>query len=155
MKWTQLVQSLSLTAHPEGGYYREVFRHVPSSPQGTAPCLATHILYLLPRGDRSMLHRLQEAELWHYYSGAPLALHYLDADTHQVVRLGPPPHTPFFAIDPDVWFAAESTGDWTLVGCTVVPGFRFDHFELAQGEQLLADYPHLESFIRDFTPPFP
>jgi len=136
MKATDIIARLELKPHPEGGYYRETFRDSRADPQGRAR--STAIYYLLGRGDRSQWHRIDAVEIWHYYSGAALTL--------QIANDGCAPHT--ITLGPDVgagerpqaivpvgaWQTAETNGDWTLVGCTVAPGFEFASFELAKGE---------------------
>ena len=90
--------------------------------------------FLLARGERSHWHRIDAVEVWHYYAGSALTLKIADDDGQWSFRLGPDVaagEQPQAIVPPDVWQAAESTGDWTLVGCTVAPGFEFAKFELA------------------------
>jgi hypothetical protein len=129
------IESLGLQPHPEGGHYVETWRAdaLPDErPSGTA------IYYLLRRGENSHWHRVDAAEIWHYYAGDPLALSIApgsgleSAERHVLgpdVTAGQRPQVIVPAGD---WQAAESLGEWTLVGCTVSPGFRFEGFELAQ-----------------------
>lgn len=130
-----VVRMLDLKRHPEGGWYRETWRGEAADGE-RAP--GTAIYYLLDFADRSHWHRIDAAEIWHYYAGAPLRLS-LSSDgrnsRHQL--LGPDlaqGHAPQIIIPPHVWQAAESLGPWTLVGCTVSPGFEFDRFELAPAD---------------------
>lgn len=124
-----IIARLSLTPHPEGGHYRETFRDthlIGGRPASTA------ILFLLARGERSHWHRIDAVEIWHYYAGAPLKLEIVDGVAEEIVRLGPDAdETPQAIVPARAWQAAESLGDWTLVGCTVAPGFTFETFELA------------------------
>jgi uncharacterized protein len=129
----QIIELLSLKPHPEGGHFIETFRD--ASAIG-ARAVSTAIYFLLMRGERSNWHRIDAAEVWHYYAGAPLELEVADTDEGPIrrLRLG----TDFLAGErPQVvvlrhtWQAARSLGDWTLVGCTVAPGFEFAGFELA------------------------
>ena len=86
------------------------------------------------RGERSHWHRVDAVEIWHYHAGAPLKLSVVDGSTEEIVHLGPDIHggeTPQVIVPMRAWQAAESLGDWTLVGCTVAPGFTFEGFELA------------------------
>lgn len=131
MKAAEIIDLLGLTPHPEGGHYRETFRdphHVANRSAGTA------IYFLLARGERSHWHRVDAAEIWHYYAGAPLALHLVDDRGRQTLRLGidlASGERPQAVVPAHGWQAAESLGDWTLVGCTVAPAFEFAAFELA------------------------
>jgi predicted cupin superfamily sugar epimerase len=129
-----IIARLELKPHPEGGHYRETFRdkHV----DGNGRAASTAIYFLLARGERSHWHRVDAVETWHYYAGAALTLRIAhDGCTQHVVRLGPDLATgerPQAIVPAQAWQAAESTGDWTLVGCTVAPGFEFAGFELAE-----------------------
>ena len=130
---SEIVSRLNLAPHPEGGWFRETFRD-PHAPDGRAA--STAIYYLLARGERSHWHRVDAVEAWHFHGGAPLALSLADADgrAQPTVMLGSDliGHQRPQAIVPKGWWqAAESQGDWTLVGCTVAPGFEFAGFELA------------------------
>lgn len=126
-----IVARLGLEPHPEGGHYRETFRDS-HTVEGRAA--STAILFLLARGERSHWHRIDAVEIWHYYAGAPLKLAIVENSKEDIVRLGADIHageTPQAAVPAHAWQAAESLGDWTLVGCTVAPGFDFNGFELA------------------------
>jgi predicted cupin superfamily sugar epimerase len=96
--------------------------------------LSTEIYFLLARGDRSHWHRIDAVEIWHYYAGSSLTLQIADDRGQRSVRLGPDlaaGEVPQAVVPAHAWQAAESTGAWTLVGCTVAPGFDFAKFELA------------------------
>ena len=95
---------------------------------------STAILFLLARGERSHWHRVDAVEIWHWHAGAPLKLSIVDGAKEEIIQLGGDIHAdeiPQVIVPARAWQAAESTGDWTLVGCTVAPGFSFDGFELA------------------------
>jgi len=128
----RLIALLHLQPHPEGGYFRETFRDKnPGKPEGRAA--STAIFFLLKAGEASRWHRIDAAELWHFYRGAPLELQ-IGTQTHV---LGPDideAQLPQLVVPPGVWQAARSLGDYTLVGCTVAPGFQFENFELAPAE---------------------
>ena len=127
----EIIRRLDLKPHPEGGHYRETFRD-PRQIDGRAA--STAILFLLARGERSHWHRVDAVEVWHYYSGAPLKLSLVDGAAEEIIKLGPgiaAGEVPQVTVPARAWQAAESLGDWTLVGCTVAPGFSFDGFELA------------------------
>jgi predicted cupin superfamily sugar epimerase len=128
----ELIARLELKPHPEGGHYRETFRDPCRDPDGRAR--STAIYFLLQRGERSHWHRVDAVEIWHYYAGDALMLQIADADGARAVRLGPDlaaGEAPQAVVPAQAWQAAISTGDWTLVGCTVAPGFEFAGFELA------------------------
>jgi uncharacterized protein len=127
-----IIARLDLKPHPEGGNYRETFRDSRTDADGRSR--STAIYFLLARGQRSHWHRIDAVEIWHYYAGSPLSLKIADDHGQWSFRLGPDVaagEQPQAIVPPDVWQAAESTGDWTLVGCTVAPGFEFAKFELA------------------------
>lgn len=135
----EIIRLLDLKPHPEGGHYRETFRD--ASFRGhpgdeRARDLSTAIYFLLARGERSHWHRVDAAEVWHYYAGAPLTLEIADTDEGPArsLRLGidlSAGESPQVVVPPRAWQAAETLGDWTLAGCTVAPGFDFTGFELA------------------------
>ena len=129
----EVVRRLDLKPHPEGGFYRETFRD--ERRDGAGRAASTAIYYLLGTGDVSEWHRVDAAEIWHFYAGAPLVLtmspNWHDAAAH---RLGPDlrrGERPQLVVPAGWWQTATSLGAWTLVGCTVAPGFRFEGFELA------------------------
>ncbi len=128
-----LIRALGLAPHPEGGFYRETFR---DRPAGGGRGAMTAIYYLLRAGERSHWHRIDATEIWLFHAGAPLALSLSeDGKTSTTVHLGPDVasgQSPQVIIPPACWQAAESLGDWTLVGCTVAPAFEFSGFEMAQ-----------------------
>jgi uncharacterized protein len=127
-----IIARLDLKPHPEGGHYRETFRDSHGDAHGRA--FSTAIYFLLARGERSHWHRIDAVEIWHYYAGSALTLQIADDAGKRAVRLGPDltaGEVPQAIVPPRAWQAAESTGDWTLVGCTVAPGFDFARFELA------------------------
>ena len=129
----EMIRVLDLKPHPEGGHFRETFRDTRAADERA---VSTAIYFLLARGERSHWHRVDAAEVWHYYAGAPLVLE-MAADEKGPVRrmkLGPDiamGERPQGIVPADHWQAAESMGDWTLVGCTVAPGFEFANFEMA------------------------
>jgi len=128
---SSIIRALELRPHPEGCHYRETFRD-PRVIDGRAA--STSIYFLLARGERSHWHRIDAVEIWHYYAGAALKLEVVDGAKEEIFRLGANIHNgevPQFTVPARAWQAAESSGDWTLVGCTVAPGFSFDGFELA------------------------
>lgn len=142
--WRTLAAALDLQPHPEGGYYREVFRSDLRVPfQGAPRSAGTSIYYLLAQGARSAWHRIDADETWYFHAGGPLALHVLlpggELVTH---RLGDPlrhPGAVFQAVArAGCWFAAEllHPDDFALAGCAVAPGFEFSGFRLADAADL-------------------
>ena len=139
-----VIRLLDLKPHPEGGHFRETFR---DAPLPYAPPLAgegrkkaprsasTAIYFLLARGERAHWHRVDAAEIWHWHAGAALELDIAWASgQRERIRLGGDlagGERPQGVVPPHAWQAARSLGDWTLVGCTVAPGFEFAYFELA------------------------
>ena len=125
-----MIDRLGLKPHPEGGWYRETWRSQAALPDGRAA--GTAILFLLEEGHRSHWHRIDAEELWIFQAGAPLRL--LTASDGAVVEalLGPgPSQSPQRLVRTGEWQSAEADAGWTLVTCIVVPGFRFEGFELA------------------------
>ena len=140
----EIIRLLDLKPHPEGGHYRQTFRDPLTYPPpqagegkvGAARAASTAIYFLLARGERSHWHRVDAAEVWHYYAGAPLVLEIADTDWGPIRRLHlgadlSAGERPQAVVPPHAWQAAECLGEWTLVGCTVAPGFDFAKFELA------------------------
>lgn len=127
----EIIRKLGLAPHPEGGHFRETFRHVPA--EGGRGAM-TAIYFLLKSGEVSHWHRVDAAEIWHYHAGAPLDLS-ISADGRESVthRLGTDlaaGEAPQVVVPEGAWQSARSRGAWTLVGCTVGPAFDFAGFEL-------------------------
>ena len=165
MSARDLVDKLALQPHPEGGWYREIYRSPTrvETPRGSRSAITT-IYYLLERHQLSRWHVVQADELWHFYAGAPLELLEYDPTARKLQRhiLGHVDSTPGASADAaagssgavsvavirsGVWQAARSLGDYSLVGCTVGPGFEFADF------QFTADLPsHAEHFKGALAP---
>jgi len=131
---SDVINLLALKPHPEGGHFRETLRD--GRVVDGARAASTAIYFLLARGERSHWHRVDAVEVWHYYAGAPLALEIAQHQGATIERLTLGPdlaagERPQGTVPQGAWQAAESLGDWTLVGCTVAPGFDFAGFELA------------------------
>jgi len=129
----EIIEHLELEPHPEGGWFKETWRHVPGDGSRGA---GTAIYYLLRAGERSHWHRLDADEIFHHYSGGPLRLSMADADGGPVrnVVIGDEVlggQIPQALIPAGTWFSAEPLGEYTLLGCTVAPAFEFEGFELA------------------------
>jgi hypothetical protein len=124
----QLVAALSLAPHPEGGFYRETWR---DHPAGGGRGAGTAILFLLRAGDQHRWHRVDAVEIWHHYAGAPLELR-IERASHVLGDDLAAGQLPQLVVPAGAWQRARTLGDFTLVGCTVSPAFRFDGFELAE-----------------------
>ena len=128
-----VIRLLDLKPHPEGGHFRETFRDARQVDGERAA--STAIYFLLARGERSHWHRVDAVEIWHWHAGAPLALEISQSEGRiERVTLGgdlAAGERPQAVVPAHAWQAAQSLGDWTLVGCIVAPGFEFKHFELA------------------------
>jgi uncharacterized protein len=129
MSAAEIIAKLGLQPHPEGGWYRETWK----GPEVGGRASGTAILFLLQAGERSHWHRVDADEIWLWHAGASLVLS-LGVEAAREVRLGPDilGGEAVQAVVPAGWWqAARSTGEWTLVSCTVSPGFQFEGFELA------------------------
>lgn len=151
----KLIAQLGLKPHPEGGYYGELYRSeasvTPADGRGPRSALTT-IYFLLPAGAVSRWHRVRSDEVWHFYEGAPLELWVASplGDRLDRRQLGPleEQQQPVHTVPAGWWQAARSTGDYTLVGCTVGPGFDFRDFALA------ADVPSAPASLRSASSAF-
>ena len=128
----EVIAALELRPHPEGGHYRETFR---DSRESEGRSAGTAIYYLLDVGEVSAWHRVDAAEIWHWYAGAPPGLtKRANGQAAAADHLGPDllrQQRPQLVVPAGHWQTATSLGSWTLVGCTVAPGFDFAGFELA------------------------
>ena len=161
---TYWLNKLQLTNHVEGGAFREVYRSelviprhsLPLFFQGNRPA-ATHIYFLLCKGQFSAFHRIAADEAWHFYSGDALLVHEITHSGRLVThRLGSDPENGeafFTTVGAGSWFASvlADGGEYALVGCTVAPGFDFADFELADREMLTARHPEHAELIRRLT----
>ncbi len=152
-----LIRRLRLKPHPEGGYYREIHRagETVKTARGDRSALTT-IYFLLARGQKSVFHRVLSDEAWHWYGGAPLRILHVDADLklRKSVVLGPSAKgsVQAYVIPRKDWQAAESLGDYTLVGCSVGPGFDFQDFTMMRDDTRAAAglkkaFPRLKNWI--------
>jgi len=160
----QWIERLQLRPHPEGGYFRETYRsgeivaraHLPARFGGDR-AFSTAIYYLLESGDFSALHTIKQDEVWHFYDGSPLTVHVIDGDgTHSAIRLGrdiAAGEVPQAVVPAGRLFGArvEDAASFSLVGCTVAPGFDFADFAVPDRAQLLARYPQHRELIERLT----
>lgn len=131
MNADEVIRLLDLKPHPEGGYFRETFR---DGEQDGGRARSTAIYYLLKAGDVARWHRVDATEVWHWYDGYPLELRLHDESGSRSVVLGPglaDGQVPQAIVPKRCWQSARSLGAYTLIGCTVAPGFEFPGFELA------------------------
>ena len=160
----ELVTSLGLVSHPEGGWYRETYRAGESIPAAALPArfngdrsICTAIYYLLEKGQVSKFHRIRSDELWHFYAGTQLTIHIFSPQSgYRTLLLGSDLKNGavYQAVVPaGCWFGAEVSGEggYSLVGCTVAPGFDFTDFEMAGREALLMEFPEQDGVIRRLT----
>lgn len=158
------IDHLQMTKHPEGGYFKEVYRSEDKILSSALPTLyggdrsyATSIYFLLAGNDFSAFHRLQSDEIWHFYAGCGVKIVVIDTDgkvvTHSLGNnfdIG----EQFQVIVPaNTWFGAKpiDKGGFALVGCTMAPGFEFEDFELADRTDLINQYPQHKALITEFT----
>ena len=151
----KLIDHYDLIPHPEGGFYKEIYRSkqaVSSTVVQGERQAVTHIYFLLARGQISRFHKVLHDEIWSFYEGAPLRL--LTLKNHAVTEqfLGGDTGTYVGVIEGGVYQAAETTGDYTLVGCSVAPGFDFSDFSFlrdnpALKEMVVSNAPEFERFL--------
>lgn len=160
----ELIRILGLKPHPEGGFYRETYWAAGKIPAGVLPSafhgdrsFCTCIYFLLPSGSCSRFHRIASDEIWHFYLGGPLELIQLGGEEEaRRILLGPnleQGEQLQCVVPAGCWFAARPLSSWSLVGCTVAPGFDFAEFELASREELLKVYPQARPLIEALTVP--
>ncbi|WP_299530773.1 cupin domain-containing protein [Ulvibacterium sp.] len=160
----EIVQNLDLKPHPEGGYFKEVYRS-----EGTINLenlggayssirnYATSIYFLLTYKAFSAFHKIQQDEIWHFYKGSPIELHMIAPNgDYSNVRIGNDfgkGERPQFVVPGGYWFSAETfnKGAYALVGCNVSPGFDFEDFVLADRQNLLSQFPQHREIITKFT----
>ncbi len=158
MRADELITNFKLIPHPEGGFYRELYRseNILVTERGERAALTT-ILFLLRRGEVSEFHRVASDEVWHFLEGEPLRLVSLTLGLEEVVEYqlgsGDPTRTPVAVIKKNHWQGAESLGEYSLVGCTVGPGFDFKDFSLMRDSEAVVGelnrrYPQLRKFVR-------
>ena len=162
------IKHLSLARHPEGGYFQEIYRSDELISKDSLPdryegprAFCTSIYFLLQSDEFSHLHRLKSDELWHFYSGSSLTVHLIEqTGDYSFVRLGNDIEKGEVfqtVIRAGTWFGAivDNPRSYSLIGCTVAPGFNFADFELADREKLLDLYPKHASIINRLTRPAP
>ena len=155
----ELIEKLALKPHPEGGHFTEVYRSLstvrPSDDRSERAAVTT-IYFLLAKGELSRWHQVLSDELWHYYEGDPLELHSIDPRTWERKRMLLSPAgsggNAVQVIPGGWWQAARTTGEYTLVGCTVAPGFEYDDYMIfsedsVESEEIRRRFPDLVTFL--------
>ena len=158
------IESLSLEKHPEGGYFKEIYRSEERIPAESLPerfsksrSFATSIYFLLEGSDFSAFHRLKSDEVWHFFTGAALTLHIIGHDgkyTQEVLGSDLEDGEIFqVVVKARCWFAAKvnDRSSFSLTSCTVSPGFEFQDFELGKRDELLGIYPENKKIIEELT----
>lgn len=164
MKIEQLISEYGLQPHPEGGYYRQTYKSAEAIPPAGLPSrfsgervFSTAIYFLLTATGFSAFHRIRSDEVWHFYTGGPLLIHVIfPSGRYEQIRLGKDGERQavFQAVVPaGCWFASECAPgtEFSLVGCTVAPGFEFADFELAERENLARQFPGHRELIHRLT----
>jgi uncharacterized protein len=159
-----IIQNLQLKPHPEGGYYRETYRSIGEINEESLNTdylgkrnYSTCIYYLLTSDAFSAFHRIKQDEIWHFYNGSPICLHMISSQgVYSKVTIGinlNEGQVPQFIVPGGIWFAANvaTNNDFSLVGCTVSPGFDFADFELAKRADLLNRFPQHHAVIKQLT----
>ncbi|MGB5819204.1 MAG: cupin domain-containing protein [Saonia sp.] len=160
----EIIRSLNLEPHPEGGYFRETYRSTGEiSPNGLGQNYAgkrnysTCIYFLLTSSTFSAFHKITQDEIWHFYMGSPVRIHMIsDSGVYSDVIVGndlEKKQLPQFVVPGGYWFAGEviNDNDYSLVGCTVSPGFDFKDFVLPKRKELMAKFPQHQRIVSKFT----
>ncbi|WP_103867314.1 cupin domain-containing protein [Aquimarina sp. I32.4] len=160
----ELVEKLGMNPHPEGGFYKETYRSTGVVPQQILGKeftgdrnYCTAIYFLLTSSNFSAFHKINQDEIWHYYEGASLYVHVIDKEgKYKKYTLGldlDKGELPQLVVPAGCWFASgvKNEEGYSLVGCTVSPGFDFKDFELAERKKMINKYPECKYLIRCFT----
>ncbi len=165
----RIIERFGLAPHPEGGFYREVYRAdlalvhrgIPEGSESRERSASTAIYFLLPEGEISAFHRVRWTdEVWHLYAGGPLELHLIHGDAGYETRVlsgdpegSGPDDGPMAVVEAGCWQAARPApgAGYAFGGCTVAPGFDFADFELPTADELVAAFPEHEAMIRQLA----
>ncbi|MBC8110862.1 MAG: cupin domain-containing protein [Verrucomicrobia bacterium] len=158
------VEKYQMQIHPEGGYYRETYRSPEMISYHNLPLrysesrsFSTSIYFLMESHHFSAFHRIQSDEMWHFYYGCPVHVYVIDEKGNlEILKVGQNPESGelFQALVPaGCWFASHPAEpeSFSLVGCTVAPGFDFADFEIANTDELVSQFPEHEAVIRKFS----
>jgi len=162
IEFEKYVDELGLQPHPEGGWYREVYRSNETHPFGDGDFpsgrnICTAIYFMIAKGNFSAFHKIKSDETWHFYAGDPLEVVEIDtAGNLKKTLIGndiAKGNVFQYTVPAGAWFASRvySGGDFSLVGCTVAPGFDFRDFEMAEREKLIGDFPSHKTTIEELT----
>ncbi len=154
----EIIRHLHLLPHPEGGFFKETYRSAETltTSDGKTRNVSTAIYYLLENENKSHFHRIQSDEIWHFHQKDPLEILMIEQGELIVKTLGnnlARGEVPQVVVPAGRWFAArvKNASGYSLVSCTVAPGFDFRDFEMAKKETLVKEYPHLSHIIELFT----
>ena len=160
MNANYFINRLQLQTHPEGGFFREIYRSGEKIASEGLPKrfggdrnFSTAIYYLLRQGEHSLFHRIKSDECWHFYAGETLLIHIIEpGGKYYCIKLGSNiflGETFQYVVPAEAWFAAEPSpeSEFSLCGCTVAPGFDFADFEMAEKAELLTAFPHCKEII--------
>lgn len=160
MDYREIIEIFNMEKHPEGGYYKELYRSEGIIKKAGLPGhfsgdrnFCTDIFYLLPKGEKSALHRIKSDEMWHFYLGGPMTLVQISEDGKiQLTILGQDikkGHQLQHPVPAGCWFGAYPNADseYSLMGCTVAPGFDFEDFEMKNRDELLKQFPDAAGII--------
>jgi len=153
----ELIETLGLVAHPEGGFYAETYRSAQNLATASGErSVATSIFFLLRSDDVSHFHRIKSDELWFWHEGSTLSVHLLGEKGHEILKLGPVDQSgtfPQHLVKANTIFGSsvDEADSFALVSCVVAPGFDFRDFELFETDELLALFPESEEIIRKLT----
>lgn len=158
----EITRQYGMSTHPEGGYYRETYRSqektdtagLPAFPQGGIRSAMTSILFLIPGNTFSSLHRIRGREIWNFHSGDAAVIFEICGGKWKETELGTGKGQVLqHVVEPGTWFGSRCINEngYSLCGCTVVPGFDFEDFELAGKKELVNRYPDLAAQIHLYT----
>lgn len=158
MTGNEIIEKLKLEAHPEGGFYKETYRAdlLIKTDQLQTRNVSTAIYFLLKEDEKSLFHRIKSDELWFFHQGEPLEIVFIENNELRTLILGNDianGEVTQAMIPANIWFGSrvKNAIGYSLVSCTVAPGFDFLDFELANRETLTTEFPHLKEVIRTFT----
>jgi predicted cupin superfamily sugar epimerase len=156
-----IIRNLQLIPHPEGGYFRETYRSkeevIPGNNYSGKRNFSTCIYYLLDSESFSAFHKIRQDEIWHFYTGFPLVIHMIsDSGSYTSIIISnniEKGHVPQFVVPGNTWFAAHvlSINTYSLVGCTVSPGFDYSDFVLGKRLELIQKFPRHKDIILKYT----
>jgi predicted cupin superfamily sugar epimerase len=150
------INKLHLEKHPEGGYFKETYRSQdefrPSEKYTGRRSYYTAIYYLITKDSPSKFHKVLSDEIWHFYAGDNAVINFFDEKNKlNQIELGLIDANPQFLIKGGYEQAVYTTGDYSLMGCTVSPGFDFDDFDMCNRDEMIRKYPENKNLIEKLT----